>query len=72
MKIPLDEETKTNNWMIIYLFRELLRTLILVLYSTGARPSELVGKEVKIREALKDQSCVIKTFIKGGLSWKDI
>ena len=56
----------------IYHWRELFRTLILVLYNTGACPSELVGKEEKIREAQKDGSYIIKRVIKGGLRWEDI
>tara|TARA_Y100001968_G_C18991580_1_gene541654 strand:- start:103 stop:411 length:309 start_codon:yes stop_codon:yes gene_type:complete len=50
----------------------LFRTLILVLYNTGARPSELVGKEGKIREAQSDGSYVIKRVLKGGLRLEDI
>ena len=48
------------------------RTLILVLYNTGARPSELVGKIEKVREAQKDGSYVTKKVLKGGLRWEDI
>ena len=66
------EETKTNNWRRNHYWRELFRTLILVLYNTGARPSELVGKEEKIREAQSDGSYVIKRVLKGGLRWEDI
>ena len=42
------------------------------MYNTGARPSELVGKEEKIREVQKDGSNVIKSVIKGGLRWEVI
>ena len=53
-------------------WRELFWTLILVLYNTGARPSELVGKDEKIGEAQKDGLYVIQRVIKGGLRWEDI
>ena len=54
--IPLVEETKTNNLSRTHCWRELFRTLILVLYNIGSPPSESVGKEEKIREALKDEN----------------
>ncbi len=72
MNIPLAEETKTNMWRRTHYWRELFRTLILVLCNTGASPSKLVGKEEKIREPQKDGSYVIKTVIKVGLRWEDI
>jgi integrase len=71
-EIPLKEETKTANWRRTHYWRMCFRTLVLVLYNTGARPSELVGKEEKIREAQKDGSYIIKRIIKGGLRWEDI
>ena len=71
-EMPLKEETKTNNWRRTQYWRMCFRTLILVLYNTGARPSELVGKEEKIREEKKDGSYIIKRVLKGGLRWEDI
>ncbi len=71
-EVPLKEETKTNNWRRTHYWRMCFRTLILVLYNTGARPSELVGKIEKIREAQKDGSYVTKRVLKGGLRWEDI
>ena len=72
VKIPLAEDTKTNTRWRTYYLRELFRTLILLLYISGACPSKLVAKKEKIREAQKDGSYVIKRVIKGGLSLEDI
>jgi len=66
------EKSGMNNWRRTTYWRTLFRHLVLVLYNTGARPSELIGKEEKIREAQKDGSYAIKRIIKGGLRWEDI
>ena len=60
-----------NNWRRTHYCRMCFRHLFLVLYNTGARPSELVRKIEKVREASKDGSYTIKRVLKGGLRWED-
>lgn len=62
----------TWNYKRVTYWRTLFRHLVLVLYNTGCRPVELVGREEKIREVQKDGSFKIRRVVKGGLRWEDI
>ena len=65
-EIPLKEENKTNNWRRTHYWRMCFRTLVLVLYNTCARPSELVGKIEKVREAQRKDHTWLKDFLMVG------
>ena len=66
------EANKNGNTQRIQYWRQLFRHLCLVLYNSGCRPSELLGKVERIKDNRPNGTFGIKTVLKGGLRWEDV